>query len=46
MQYLESINKNEDDQSLNLINPRISIATNANKDNLHYRGTVAALDKI
>ncbi len=43
--YLDLLNKNIDDESSNLMDPRLLLATDSNNDNLHYGGAMAAPDK-
>ena len=43
--YLDLLDKNIDDGSSNLMDPRLLLATDSNNDNLHYGGAMAAPDK-
>ena len=43
--YLDLLEKNIDDGSSKLMDPRLLLATDGNNDNLHYGGAMAAPDK-
>ena len=45
MNYLDQINRNIDDGSFNLLDPRLLLASHTSNDNLHYGGAMAADDK-